>query len=98
MVEGVEHDEQVDVWTLGVLLYEFLAGTPPFEAEGQSATYRRIQSIDLRFPRSFPEDAKDLVRKILVKDPRKRISLKSIPKHPWVLRNLRQGPVRVPHR
>ena len=42
MVEGREHDEIVDVWSLGVLLFEFMVGTPPFEAEGHNATYRRI--------------------------------------------------------
>mmetsp|Transcript_456 Transcript_456/g.1286 ORF Transcript_456/g.1286 Transcript_456/m.1286 type:complete len:324 (+) Transcript_456:65-1036(+) len=87
MVEGREHDEQVDVWSLGVLLYEFLTGTPPFEAEGHSATYRRISRVDLRFPRGVPEDAQDLIRKLLVKDPRKRMSLSSVPTHPWVLRH-----------
>jgi len=87
MVEGREHDEQVDVWSLGVLLFEFLVGNPPFEAEGHSATYRRISRVDLRFPRGVSEDAQDLIRKLLVKDPRKRMKLTSIPKHPWVLRN-----------
>jgi len=91
MVEGQEHDEQVDVWCLGILLYEFLVGTPPFEAESHSATYRRISRIDLHFPRGIPEDAQDLIRKILVKDPRKRISLSSIQKHPWVLRSTRSN-------
>jgi serine/threonine protein kinase len=89
MVEGREHDEQVDVWSLGVLLFEFLVGSPPFEAEGHSATYRRISRVDLRFPRGVAEDAQDLIRKLLVKDPRQRISLERIPSHPWVLRQLR---------
>lgn len=91
MVEGREHDEQVDVWSLGVLLYEFLTGNPPFEAEGHSATYRRISRVDLRFPRGVPEDAQDLIRKLLVKDPRKRMSLSSVTTHPWVLRNTKQN-------
>jgi serine/threonine protein kinase len=89
MVEGREHDEQVDVWSLGVLLFEFLVGSPPFEAEGHSATYRRISRVDLRFPKGVSEDAQDLIRKLLVKDPCKRISLERIPSHPWVLRHLR---------
>mmetsp|Transcript_5892 Transcript_5892/g.8338 ORF Transcript_5892/g.8338 Transcript_5892/m.8338 type:complete len:321 (-) Transcript_5892:170-1132(-) len=89
MVEGREHDEQVDVWSLGVLLFEFLVGNPPFEAEGHSATYRRISRVDLRFPNGVPPDAQDLIRKLLQKDPRKRMSLQSIPTHPWVLRVLR---------
>jgi len=89
MVEGREHDEMVDVWSLGVLMYEFLVGSPPFEAEGHSATYRRISRVDLKFPKGLSEDSKDLIRKLLQKDPRKRLSLDSVPNHPWVLRNLR---------
>lgn len=87
MVEGREHDEQVDVWALGVLLYEFLVGNPPFEAETHSATYRRISRVDLVFPPGISSDAQDLIRKMLQKDPRKRLSLKSIPTHPWVVRH-----------
>lgn len=88
MVEGREHDANVDIWSLGILLYEFLVGTPPFEAEGHSATYRRISRVDLKFPpRMVPEDAQDLIRRLLVKDPKQRMPLKDIPKHPWVVRN-----------
>jgi len=57
--------------SLGVLMYEFLVGNPPFEAEGHSATYRRISRVDLRFPKGVSEDAKDLIFKLLQKDPRK---------------------------
>jgi serine/threonine protein kinase len=88
MVEGREHDENVDVWSLGVLLYEFLVGDPPFEAQTHTATYRRISRVDLKFPRQVSEDAQDLIRKLLVKDPSKRLSLDLVAKHPWVLRVL----------
>jgi len=88
MVEGRKHDKSIDIWSLGVLLYEFLVGNPPFEADSHSLTYRRIQSIDLRFPRGVSEDAQDLIRRLLVKDPEKRMSLDDVPKHPWVVRNL----------
>lgn len=88
MVEGREHDEMVDVWSLGVLLYEFLVGTPPFEAEGHNATYRRISSVDLRFPPGVSPDAQDLISKLLRKDPKDRLPLELVPSHPWVLRCL----------
>ena len=43
MVEGRDHDHKVDVWSLGVLTYEFIAGCAPFEADGPpEQTYRRI--------------------------------------------------------
>lgn len=41
---------QVDLWSLGVLCYEFLFGGPPFEAQGHSETYKRILRVDLHFP------------------------------------------------
>jgi len=47
MVEGQPHDKKVDIWSLGVLAYEFLVGNPPFEAQGHSETYRRISKVDI---------------------------------------------------
>ena len=64
MVEGKMHDEKVDLWSLGVLCYEFLVGKPPFEAEGSTETYRRITQVDLRFPSHVSEGARDLISKV----------------------------------
>lgn len=86
MVEGRDHDEKVDIWSLGVLLYEFLYGSPPFEAEGHTATYRRISRVDLNFPAQprVSEGAQDLIRRLLVKEPNARMALADVPNHPWV--------------
>lgn len=79
MVEGHDHDSNVDVWSLGVLCYEFLCGVPPFEAEGHSETYKRILKVDLKFPPKLriSDGAKDLIGKV---GPAKRasISLRSL--------------------
>ena len=93
MVEGREHDEKVDIWSLGVLLFEFLYGCPPFEAEGHGATYRRISRVDLRFPLrpAVSDNAKDLIRKLLVKNPKHRMKLSEIPNHPWVVSHTRES-------
>lgn len=91
MIEGKDHDASVDVWSLGVLMYEFLNGSPPFEAEGHHATYRRIQRVDLRFPPGMSEDAKDLISKLLQKEPANRLPLAEIAGHPWIIRNAGQG-------
>jgi aurora kinase len=71
MVEGKDHDEKVDLWSLGVLCYEFLFGKPPFEdASSYKGTYRRIAQVDLRFPmlteidKKISAEAKDLITKV----------------------------------
>lgn len=45
MIEGRTHDEKVDIWSLGVLCYEFLVGKPPFEASTYQETYRSISRV-----------------------------------------------------
>ena len=69
MIEGRAHDEKVDLWSLGVLCYEFLVGKPPFEAEGNTATYRRISKIDLHFPQHVSDGARDLITKVMIASP-----------------------------
>ncbi len=85
MVEGREHDETADVWSLGVLMYEFLVGSPPFEAESHRATYRRISSVDLKFPEFVSSGARDLISRLLVKEQGKRMNLNDISSHPWII-------------
>ena len=87
MVEGRDHDVSVDVWSLGVLTYEFLVGSPPFEAQGHSETYRRIAKVDLRFPPHISPEARDLISKLLQKDPKARLSLDNVLKHTWIAKH-----------
>lgn len=89
MVENKEHDYAVDNWTLGILCYEFLYGAPPFEAESQKDTFRRIMKVDLSFPSapSISAEAKHLISRLLVKDSSKRLSLQKIMEHPWIIKN-----------
>ena len=86
MVEGKAHDALVDVWSLGVLCYEFLFGGPPFEAPGHNETYKRILKVDLHFPSApvVSDGAKDLIMGLLRKEPSQRLSLEQVLKHPWI--------------
>ena len=69
MVEGRDHNEKVDLWALGVLLYEFLVGVPPFEDHsGNKATYKRIAKVDLRIPEFVSAEAADLIRRVRFSD------------------------------
>ncbi|GLT57209.1 hypothetical protein SLA2020_301970 [Shorea laevis] len=89
MVESVEHDASVDIWSLGILCYEFLYGVPPFEAIEHSETYRRIMQVDLKFPPKpiVSSPAKDLISQMLVKDSSQRLPLHKLLEHPWVVQN-----------
>uniref|UniRef100_M1CE16 Aurora kinase n=2 Tax=Solanum tuberosum TaxID=4113 RepID=M1CE16_SOLTU len=89
MVESVEHDASVDIWSLGVLCFEFLYGMPPFEAKEHSDTYRRIVQVDLKFPAKpvVSSAAKDLISQMLVKDSSQRLPLKKVLEHAWIVQN-----------
>jgi len=88
MIEGKAHDNMVDVWSLGVLMYEFLVGSPPFEAQGHHETYKKISKVDLKFPPHISADARDLITKLLVKEPSARLPLSEVANHKWILDNM----------
>jgi serine/threonine protein kinase len=92
MVEGRGHDAAVDVWGLGVLLYELLVGSAPFQGESEKTVYRRIRMCNLKFPPYVNCGARDLIGQFLKKDPAKRIALKDVPNHSWVVQQLGQHP------
>eukprot|EP00484_Ammonia_sp_Unknown_P020724 CAMPEP_0197025382 /NCGR_PEP_ID=MMETSP1384-20130603/5750_1 /TAXON_ID=29189 /ORGANISM="Ammonia sp." /LENGTH=325 /DNA_ID=CAMNT_0042453909 /DNA_START=19 /DNA_END=995 /DNA_ORIENTATION=- len=69
MIDKKKHDPTVDVWALGVLMYEFLCGTPPFESEQQRDTFLKIKNEAPVFPGSVSAEARDLIKKLLHKDP-----------------------------
>ncbi|XP_064393241.1 aurora kinase C-like isoform X2 [Halichondria panicea] len=87
MVENKTHDEKVDHWGLGVLCYEFLVGSPPFEEKNAQLTYARISKVDLKFPSHVSEGARDLIRKLLRHSPHRRLPLVDVLTHPWIIAN-----------
>eukprot|EP00177_Eucheuma_denticulatum_P008197 GFKZ01014921.1.p1 GENE.GFKZ01014921.1~~GFKZ01014921.1.p1 ORF type:complete len:340 (+),score=40.77 GFKZ01014921.1:561-1580(+) len=85
MVEGKPHDHTVDLWALGILTYEFLVGTPPFETESRQDTYKKISRIDMAIPSTISPKAADLIGRLLVKEPSHRLSLSDVLRHPWIV-------------
>lgn len=88
MIENNVYDEKVDLWAIGILIYEFLVGRPPFEAKTTAETYDRIRRVDLRFPAHLSDDAKDLISRLLKKDPKQRPTVDEVLAHPWVTSNV----------
>lgn len=87
ILEGKEgHSYEVDIWSIGCILYTMLIGKPPFETSNIKTTYRKIKSNDYRIPSSanISEDARDLIRDMLHRDPARRPSLQAIRTHPFL--------------
>lgn len=85
MVRGQEHSELVDLWSLGVLCYEFLVGYPPFMSSSYDETYRRISRAMYTCPAHVSVNARDLINKLLVVNPFERLNLDGILQHVWVV-------------
>ncbi|XVF37212.1 hypothetical protein REPUB_Repub19eG0127300 [Reevesia pubescens] len=80
---------EVDIWSAGVILYILLSGVPPFWAETESGIFRQILHGKIDFASkpwpSISESAKDLIRKMLERHPRQRISAHEVLCHPWIV-------------
>lgn len=87
MIAGREHDASVDIWSLGVLAYELIVGSPPFEAEGHNQTYQRISKVDLHFPVGISAEARSFVKALLRKEAKDRMPLSAVPGHAWIERH-----------
>ena len=87
MILGEYYDTQVDVWSLGVLLYSIVSGHMPFPAETQDELFARIANgkfkMDHKSFEMVSDECKDLIRQMLVKDPKKRITAQNVLKHDW---------------
>mmetsp|Transcript_35716 Transcript_35716/g.57772 ORF Transcript_35716/g.57772 Transcript_35716/m.57772 type:complete len:332 (+) Transcript_35716:75-1070(+) len=88
IIQSKGHGKGVDWWALGILIYEMLAGFPPFYDENPFGIYQKILAGKVEFPRHFDSNAKDLIKKLLVADKTKRLGClkngaEDIKRHKW---------------
>jgi len=62
-----------DFWALGCIIYQLLAGRPPFKGNNEYQTFQKIIKMEYDLPDEIPDVAKDLIKKLLVEDPNHRI-------------------------
>ena len=87
MAKKEGHNEMVDIWALGVLMFEFLAGYAPFSGSNPKELYANIKKLKINWPVDFPPLAKNLITKILKLNPNERLSLEEILDHAWFTQN-----------
>ncbi len=89
LVQKVAYGCEVDLWSLGVILYILICGFPPFYDENNTALYDQIKRGDYTFPSPYWDNvsklAIDIVKKLLTVDPKARLTVQQALEHPWII-------------
>ena len=89
ILKGKKYGTAVDMWSCGVIVYILLGGYPPFHDDNHAILYRKIKAADYAFDPQYwdqvSDDAKDLIKKMLVVDPDKRLTASQALRHPWFM-------------
>uniref|UniRef100_A0A7S2LV12 Protein kinase domain-containing protein n=1 Tax=Leptocylindrus danicus TaxID=163516 RepID=A0A7S2LV12_9STRA len=87
ILQGSPHDQRVDMWSIGVIVYILLVGYPPFMENDQRALFRKIKACDYDFFEDdwniISDEAISLIKSLLVVDPVKRWSATQALRSPW---------------
>lgn len=84
IVEKKYHGTSVDIWSLGILLYEMFTGVTPFSDGDNAQVLSNISSLNVKCPLEVPPLAKDLISLMLEKNHDKRLRAKEVKEHRWV--------------
>lgn len=89
------YDYRCDIWSLGVMMYTLIYGHPPFNAETMPQLIRKILILRPEFPSEFEvsEEARNLMKRLLDKDPETRISLEDALNDPWIKKGRKSNDV-----
>ena len=74
---------KVDIWSSGIVLYAMLCGYLPFEESDNEKLYKKITEGKFKIPNFLSDSAKDILHRILNVDPKSRLTIPEMKKHPW---------------
>ena len=87
------YDEKCDVWSIGVILYIMLCGFPPFNGKSDSDIFKQIKESEVSFNdnswKHISDSAKELITKMLIKNPDARPSIHEVYEDPWIQNRVR---------
>jgi serine/threonine protein kinase len=75
-----------DIWSCGIILFVMLSGCHPFDGDSVAELFNRIENLEFKYPTYFSKDARTLLDKIIVVDPKKRATMEDIKNDPWFLK------------
>jgi len=85
MIRNQPYTAMADIWSSGVLLYALLCGVLPFNSDNTTVVMHQIVYQDPIYPLFLSENCRDLLKRLLTKDWRQRITLQQIKEHPWII-------------
>ena len=92
IIKEQAHDDKVDIWCIGVLLFELITGSVPFQGKEIETLKSNILHLRISWPKEMNPDAKDLISKILKLDPSQRLPLEDMLEHPFFLKYFPDAP------
>ena len=91
MINNTGHDEKVDIWCIGVLLFELITGQQPWQGSDVQTVKYNISRLKINWPKQMDRNAADLISKILRYNPEERISLRNMLMHPFFTKYFPNG-------
>mmetsp|Transcript_27553 Transcript_27553/g.58872 ORF Transcript_27553/g.58872 Transcript_27553/m.58872 type:complete len:411 (+) Transcript_27553:87-1319(+) len=93
------YDKSCDLWSVGVIAYILLSGYPPFNGNDNSEVYEAIRRCRYQFPSAdwsgMSRESRDFIRRLLQKDPRKRMTVEQAMNHPWMVKHANTDEVMI---
>jgi serine/threonine protein kinase len=85
LLQGIKYSgPEVDMWSLGVLLYVMICGYLPFKDKDMKVLYEKIKNGNVVFPDHISESAKNLIRQLLAVNPKNRATMRDVYHHKWI--------------